>query len=100
MVSNQTVLQIIKKSFQDVHFDMKKLLHHGIPQQSYTNVYGSVHVCHLSSSSMDDIQRGHFHPWNCHSSDFSHILQSFEAILAKIDDLCEQNVTDDNSIHG
>ena len=34
----------------------------------------------------------HLHPWMS-SMDFSHVLQSFGAILAKIGNLCEQNVT-------
>ena len=33
-------------------------------------------------------------------SDFVNVLQSFGVILAKIGNLCEQNVTEDNSMHG
>ena len=39
------------------------------------------------------------HGWNCHLSDFAYILQSFGVILAKIGNLCEKNVTEDNYIH-
>ena len=38
--------------------------------------------------------------WNCHLSDFAHVFQRFGAILAKFCNLCEQNVTNDNFIHG
>ena len=40
------------------------------------------------------------HGWNCNLLDFAYVLQSFGVILAKIGDLCEQNVTEDNYIHG
>ena len=40
------------------------------------------------------------HGWNCYLSDSANVLQSFGVILAKIGNLCEQNVTEDNSIHG
>ena len=47
------------------------------------------------SPSMDDIHVQHFHPW----MRLAHFT-NFEAILAKIGNLCEQNVNDENSIHG
>ena len=78
------------------------------------------------SPSMGDIHRWYFcpwmtflHPWmtstnntfihgwdllihglNCRPSDFAHVSQSFDAILATINNLGEQNVMDDNSAHG
>ena len=74
----------------------------------------------MEESCMDDIHRWYFHPWmtflhpwmtstnntfihgglNCRPSDFAHVSQSFDAILATIGNLCEQNVMDDNSAHG
>ena len=56
------------------------------------------------SPSMDDTfihgWGSSIHKWNCHLSDFSHVLLSFGAILAKVVNLCEQNVMDDNHIYG
>ena len=40
------------------------------------------------------------HRLNFHLSDFAYVLQSFGAILAEISNLCEQNVMDDNYMHG
>ena len=40
------------------------------------------------------------HEWKFNLSDFANVLLSFGAILAKIDNIFEQNVMNDNSMHG
>ena len=52
----------------------------------------------MTLPSMDEIL--YIHGWNCHLSDFANVLQIFVVNLAKIGNVCEQNVTEENSIHG